>query len=75
MPRRRRKYNTAGRRILAVLRIGGPRKFNVLAGILKNRERTSDALRRLKAAGLIFVVHRYGGPHYAATDAPKGGVS
>lgn len=64
---RRRRYNTLGRRILALLEIGGPRKRTVLEGIAGSDERLRPVLDRLVAAGLVRAKHCRGGMVYALT--------
>jgi hypothetical protein len=61
-----RTYNTLGRRILAMLAEGGPRKHTVLVGIARDEARLKSTLERLIAAGSIRKFnHRRGGLHYA----------
>ena len=69
MPKKKRTYNTLGRRILAMLEIGGPRKRTVLQGIAGSEKRLRPVLQRLMDAGLIVIQRKRtadrGGQHYA----------
>lgn len=56
---------TDEQRILDVLGVGGPRKINVLGGMLGSRQRAERAVRALRKEKLIRLVYRNGGPHYA----------
>lgn len=66
-----RPYNTLGRRILAVLGEGGPRKHGILRAIAGSEERLQAALKRLRAARSIQAFHRQGGIHYALAKPRK----
>lgn len=55
----------AAKRILAVLEEGGPRKPNVLKGMLRDAEAYKTAIAELRAAKLVRTLHRNGGPHVA----------
>lgn len=59
-------------RILAVLEEGGPRKLNVLGGMLGSRERAERAIRALRKDKKVRLIHRNGGPHYALPRKRKG---
>lgn len=54
----KRRYNTLGRRILAVLAPegGGPRKRTVLRGIAGGEARLAPTLARLMKAGLVVML-------------------
>lgn len=60
-----RQYNTLGRRILAVLAEGGPRKHSVLEGLAGSAERLKPVIDRLIDSGSIVRRRRQGGIHYA----------
>jgi hypothetical protein len=67
-----RAYNTLGRRILALLAEGGPRKHTVLLGIAGSEERLLATVRRLIGNGLIRSTnHRRGGIQYALAKPRK----
>jgi hypothetical protein len=60
-----RSYETLGRRILAILEVGGPRKPRILKALASTERQFDRTISRLKAAGLI-VHHRHrGGGVYA----------
>lgn len=54
-PPQRRKYETLGRRFLAILEVGGPRKRNVLRALAISEAQFKSTMRRLLAAGLIVI--------------------
>lgn len=60
----KRRYNTLGRRILAILAEGGPRKKTVLVGIAGDQKRAETTLRRLIDAGLVVMVGDKRGARY-----------
>lgn len=66
-----RQYNTLGRRIVAMLAEGGPRKHNILRAIAGGEERLQAALARLRAAKSIHSFKRQGGVHYALAKPRK----
>lgn len=71
----KRQYNTLGRRILSMLAIGGPRKYNVLVGFARAANHTEKSLKRtlerLTTNGLLIRRSlRRGGVHYALAKKP-----
>lgn len=64
----KRTYNTLGRRILAILAIGGARKFNVFRWLADDK-RLVATFQRLIDAKLIVRRRRAGGVHYALTKS------
>ncbi len=60
-----RRYNTLGRRILAVLASGGPRKRTVLLGLAGDEKRLRATLTRLVGAGMVVVQGTKRGTLYA----------
>lgn len=66
-----RQYNTLGRRILAVLAEGGPRKHAILRVIAGGEQRLQAALERLRGTRSIRSFHRQGGIHYALAKPRK----
>lgn len=65
-----RQYETLGRRFLAILEVGGPRKPNVLRGLARSEYHFKTTIRRLMKAQLIVYRKQQGGLY--ALAAPKG---
>jgi hypothetical protein len=77
---KRRRYNTLGRRILAMLAPsgGGPRKRTVLLGIAGSEKKLRRALERLIAAGRVVVKGKKRGTLYAlgkSVNPPKESIA
>lgn len=54
------------KRYLSILEVGGPRKPHILRHVFPTTDRAFKAsMRRLKAARLVVMKKRYGGPHVA----------
>jgi hypothetical protein len=64
-----RAYETLGRRFLAILEVGGPRKPNVLKALARNERHFRTTIRRLIKAGLVVYRKQYGGL-YALAKKP-----
>jgi hypothetical protein len=56
-----RKYETLGRRFLAILAEGGPRKPNVLRALARSEYHFRTTIRRLVKAGLVVYRKQHGG--------------
>jgi hypothetical protein len=56
-----RAYETLGRRFLAILEVGGPRKPNVLRALARHERHFKSTIRRLVKAGLIVYRRQHGG--------------
>ena len=56
-----RKYETLGRRFLAILEVGGPRKPNVLRALARSEYHFKTTIHRLVKAGLVVYRKQQGG--------------
>lgn len=67
-----RAYETLGRRFLAILEVGGPRKANVLRALAKSERQFKRTIQRLRKAGLIVIQRNgdRGGQLYALAKKP-----
>lgn len=63
-----RNYETLGRRFLAILAEGGPRKPNVLRALARSEYHFTTTIRRLLKARLV-VYHKQQGGLYALAEA------
>lgn len=66
-----RQYTTIGRRILAILKEGGPRKHHILVATAERYGHTEAALKRLLTAGLIVIENHKRGGRMVALAKPK----
>lgn len=55
-----RQYETLGRRFLAILEVGGPRKRNVLRALARSEAQFKSTMQRLIAAGLVVIQRERG---------------